>query len=76
MSKVSDELARVRKAIAAAVLAGGPLLVFFTQDSTPGVTKEQWLGIAASGVLAAVGVWAVPNEPQEVLAVKLEQPEP
>lgn len=68
------ELARVRKAIAGAVLAAGPMLLAALTDNTPagsGVAQSEWIAVAVTFLVAFSGVWAIPNRPQETLAVEI-----
>ena len=64
MSTLAAKVKRAAKAVTAGVLAGGPMLVLFCQDSSPGVTKEQWLAVGVTTLIAGVGVYNVPNAPR------------
>lgn len=61
MTKLMDKARRAAKALAAAVLAAGPIAGAFMSDKTPGVTKEQWGAIVAAALVAGVGVYNIPN---------------
>jgi hypothetical protein len=59
-------LAAIRKAIAAAILAGGPMLLATLQDQTPGgstVTAAEGIAVVVTALLALAGVYAIPNSP-------------
>lgn len=52
-------MAKIRKAIVAAVTAfAGTLAVAFADEV---ITGEEWATIASATVIAAAGVWTIPN---------------
>lgn len=60
-----DKISRIRKAIAAGVLAGGPLALAALQDQSPGgsdLVRSELIAVAVTAVVALAGVYSIPNE--------------
>jgi hypothetical protein len=60
---VLSKIPTVAKAISAGALAFAAALSVASQDAT--ITTAEWVNIAIAAVVAAVGVWAIPNQPSE-----------
>jgi hypothetical protein len=57
---VLSKLPVVAKAISAGVLTFAASLSVALQDNS--VSTAEWINVAVAAVIAAIGVWAVPNQ--------------
>lgn len=61
-------MGKYTKAITAALIAGYAVFQVATAlESAAGetVTRNEWISIAVSALIAGLGVWAVPNDPPD-----------
>lgn len=59
-----QELGKYTKAVVAGLISGYAIYQVAKGAASPagvGITFDEWVGIASTGIFVAVGTWAVPN---------------